>query len=186
MPLFLSRPLALAFAPIAGLLFVTLAAAATFQNEPDGHGPARFGMSVERIRELLPGMQELAVEKGEPWTLYIVEGQSFDELKACKMTLGFFADELYETKFDCGADEKVKAALYGRFGRPSVIEERMAIWRGDRAVVSMNRSVKTFAIADAVRIQRLHMYIFQKALLRGSKGGGKTGEGEAANMPESP
>ena len=54
-----------------------------------------------------------------PLQIYAVENQSFAGLRPCTLTLSFLTDKLYETKFDCGRDPSVKAALYKTFGEPS-------------------------------------------------------------------
>jgi hypothetical protein len=141
-------------------------AASAFPNEPDGFDRAEFGMSVKSVREIFPGLQELAVEPGSPWAMYQLAGQSYGDLKPCAVVFGFFDDKLYEAKLDCGRDEKVKSVLYERFGPPSVEEPNMAIWRGEKVIVSMNRQAMTFAIADPARSRMLHQFLLQRAMQR--------------------
>jgi hypothetical protein len=43
----------------------------------------------------------------------------------------------------------------------------MAIWRGEHAVVTMNRQAKTFAFANLALVSKLNQYLLQKALTGG-------------------
>lgn len=134
------------------------------QNEPEGFGGAKFGMSVKTVREAFPDMRPLAEAADSPLQIYAVENQSFAGLRPCTLTLSFLTDKLYETKFDCGRDPSVKAALYKTFGEPSEEQDRLAVWRGERAVVSMNTDVSTFAFANLALKAVLTQYLLQKAL----------------------
>jgi hypothetical protein len=42
----------------------------------------------------------------------------------------------------------------------------MAIWRGEKVIVSMNRQAMTFAIADPARSRMLHQFLLQRAMQR--------------------
>jgi hypothetical protein len=141
-------------------------ASAAFENEPDGFDKAKFGTSVAGVRKVFPELKELTSQPGVPWAFYTLDDQSYWGLGPCKVTFGFFDDKLYEAKLDCGRDDKVGSILYEKFGRPSSEEENMTIWRSEKALVSMNRKVMTFALADPVRSQLLHEYLLQLVLTR--------------------
>jgi hypothetical protein len=138
------------------------------QNEPDGFGKAKFGMSIEAVQKSFPDMRKLGEAPQSPLQIYAVENQSFAGLRPCKATFSFLTNELYETKLDCGSGDSVKAALYETFGQPSVEEAKMAIWRGEHAVVTMNRQTKTFAFANLALVSKLNQYLVQKALVGGA------------------
>lgn len=146
---------------------LTLAAPApsiALQNEPDGFGKAKFGMSVKAAREAFPDMRPLAEAPDSVLQIYILENQSFAGLQPCKVTLSFLTDKLFETKFDCGRDPSVKAALHKTFGEPSEDEDKMSVWRGERAVVSMNKDVSTFAFANLALKAVLTQYLLQRSI----------------------
>ncbi len=150
------------FPLLAAALLATTALA--FQNEPDGFSGARFGMSIEQVKEVFPALKEFGASPDGVVAMYTAEGLSFDGLEACKVTLGFVANKLYEIRFDCGSDESVAAILRAKFGSPSVVEEKLTIWRGETAVVSMNRQVKTFAFASPALTKVAHQYFLQRAI----------------------
>lgn len=140
--------------------------AAAFPNEPDGFAGAKFGMPVERVREIFPELVEVTSQPGIPWAFYTLDGQSYAGLNPCKVTLGFFDHKLYEAKLDCGRDKKVRAALFRRFGEPSAAEGDLWIWRSDSALVSMNRKAMTFALVDPKRSRLVHEYLLRLVLTR--------------------
>jgi hypothetical protein len=154
---------------IAAALAAPVACAA-LDNEPDGFGKAKFGMTVKTVREAFPAMRPLGQAPDSALEIFTVDNQSFAGLQPCNVTFSFLADKLYETKLDCGRGPNVKETLYKTFGTPSDEEDNMTIWRGERTIVSMNTDVSTFAFASTAYREMLNQYILHKALTAGPPG----------------
>jgi hypothetical protein len=134
--------------PLA-LAVVFLAASASAMDkskEPTGLGAARFGMSVEQVQRIYPGMREL--RQGEKFAAaavytpnirrFALENQKIaGRDKPTTIELRFWKDQLwlYITYVDEAESSAVIEGLAKQYGPPDHNEGGRPLWAGDRTLI---------------------------------------------------
>ena len=136
---------------LALLVFIGARTAFAFQNEPNGFGKAKLGMTVEDVKKVFPNMKQLGNPTPETAALlavFALENQSVYGLKPCTVSLQFDPQRLYEVMFQCGNDVKVPDTLKKRFGEPTQAAPNAVFWIGKTTTVSFNPKSRSFAFFD--------------------------------------
>ena len=125
--------------------------ALSVDNEPDGFGKVRLGMSLEDVKRIFPNMTVVGTPTPESAALFVpyrVEKQSVYGLKPCEVTLFFDPERLYQITFNCGERLEVIDILRKRFGDPTQIVPNNAYWQRERTAISLNTKSRQFAFID--------------------------------------
>ena len=149
------------------LLTLTPPAAFGFPNEPEGFGKARFRMSLAQVKEIFPGLTGMPEQSAEGRSFlgfYSLDNQSFEQLKPCKLRFVFTSDHLYEIRFDCEPEDEVVALLTKKFGEPTTESARGTFWYGERTMVTLNPTAKTFAFVDRQLSQSVQTQLFMRVM----------------------
>jgi hypothetical protein len=135
-----------------------------FNNEPQGFGPLRFGMSAAAAKQALPDIKLKGSE--EFLAFYELGNQSVLGLHPCHVELRFIDDRLYEFGFRCEPKDKVAAALEKHFGAPVQQGAGGTVWLSEKRSVALNPQSKMFSYTDrplsTVAQQRLFGYLIRQ------------------------
>jgi hypothetical protein len=130
----------------AALIVFGAQIAFAFNNEPQGFGPLRFGMSAAAAKQALPEIKSKGSE--EFLALYELENQSVLGLHPCHVELQFIDDRLYEVGFRCEPKDKVVPALEKHFGAPVQHGPGGTVWLSEKRSVVLNPQSKAFSYSD--------------------------------------
>ena len=103
-----------------------------------------------------------------PVTLLTLREQTVIGLSPCAVGFRFFADALYEVTFDCGRDVAALAAFRERLGPPSERSEAGVFWHGERTIVSLNPTARSFGFASRARLPQVHAALLRAVATRGA------------------
>ena len=149
---------------VAALVVIGAQIAFAFNNEPQGFGPLRFGMSAAAAKQALPEIKSKGSE--EFLALYELENQSVLGLHPCHVDLRFIDDKLYELGFRCEPKDKVVAALEKHFGPPVQHGPSGTAWLSEKRSVVVNPQSKVFSYTDralgTVAQQKLFGYLIRQ------------------------
>ena len=151
---------------LVGALVVVIESqiAFAFNNEPQGFGPLRFGMSAAAAKQALPEIKSKGSE--EFLALYELENQSVLGLHPCHVDLRFIDDQLYEVGFRCEPKDKVVRTLEKHFGAPVQQGPGGTVWLSEKRSVTLSPKSTAFSYTDrqlsTVAQQKLLGYVLRQ------------------------
>ena len=140
---------------VLGLRLLAVPPVGAFENEPDGLGPVRFGMSVQEVQGLVPGLERMTpvptASLEEPVVLEVFQrtGESVLGLEGCTVRYYFANDRLYQLAFDCAPSAELLFPLLKETFGPATQElDGNIYWLSLRRAVALNPRTRVFTFVD--------------------------------------
>lgn len=142
--------------------------------EPSGYGKARFGMTVEQVKQIYPAMTDPTIVSPQsqlasgpdplPLARYQINKQELSTLSGCDVVFQFYREALMQTEFYCPDKTAVAPYLEREFGPPSSRTARAWFWFGDTTVIAYNPHSGIFSFADKEANQSLQLTLLGRIM----------------------